>query len=580
MLRLIRPLSAAAFLCISISIARAENVPERLLPDTTQVYYRFDGLQSHREAFAKTAMGRTLDGEAGEWVGSLIRSFADSLEGFLTSQPVLGDDPPEQIVESIRAEVPEAIQLAARIQKYGVVVGLEVAKFEPIEFQLTVIFPSVGDEPKPFHAAMRLLTSLARLRVREIMVGERTIQTLRDDEIHTAWWIEGKDAIVTVGNAKPNRAVERVTAKDGRLTGHPLFQRLTAFKEFTPTARAFVDSAALVKVLRARDDESAKVIDELGLAGLKDIAYWNGCDGEAGKYVIEMTMPEPRKGLLALFRKQPFRLTDLPALPEDLDTLAASNIDPAATFDTLFTLTESIVKILDPDREKTVRAAVDAADILLGFDLRKDLLGSLQAPLVRYNASSDGPLFYGQVIGVKVKDVKVVREKMAKLWEKLGELPDATVSFHTKKYRGIELTMVKTNERGSPFLPTIAVTDGWLVASLFPQPIQAFILREQREASVWKPSEEVKRTFEKHTGDIVGVTMSDLRGTLQQLLSWAPLIVQALSRRGDETGIGIEIEQIPPAATFVRHLFADVGVSTDDGEKLRMVYRAAWWLPW
>src|SRR5581483_5501425 len=48
-------------------VVRAQE-PEQLLPATTQVYLRWDGVEAHRAAYEKTALGKMMKGDTGEFV--------------------------------------------------------------------------------------------------------------------------------------------------------------------------------------------------------------------------------------------------------------------------------------------------------------------------------------------------------------------------------------------------------------------------------------------------------------------------------------------------------------------------------
>ena len=65
---------------------------------------------------------------------------------------------------------------------------------------------------------------------------------------------------------------------------------------------------------------------------------------------------------------------------------------------------EDVVKLVAPDDLPRVREFTKQADLALGIDLRKDLLGALGDKVVQYNSPSEGPLNLGQTF---VTDVRV-----------------------------------------------------------------------------------------------------------------------------------------------------------------------------
>src|ERR1700730_686384 len=52
-------------------VASAQNVPERLLPGGSQIYLRWDGIDKHRAAFDKTALGKMLKEDTGKFLSAL-----------------------------------------------------------------------------------------------------------------------------------------------------------------------------------------------------------------------------------------------------------------------------------------------------------------------------------------------------------------------------------------------------------------------------------------------------------------------------------------------------------------------------
>ena len=53
-------LSLVFWFLVCPAVASAQDVPERLLSDQTQVYLRWDGLEAHRAAFDKTALAQIM----------------------------------------------------------------------------------------------------------------------------------------------------------------------------------------------------------------------------------------------------------------------------------------------------------------------------------------------------------------------------------------------------------------------------------------------------------------------------------------------------------------------------------------
>src|SRR5262249_22990590 len=154
-------------------------------------------------------------------------------------------------------------------------------------------------------------------------VGAKVVShlELKGSPVNVAWWVEGKHAVLIATTEKPEAAVKRMTTKSDRLATNPLYKKVTGFKQFETGARAFVDVAGIVQVVKAhkaKGKELGKVIDALGLDGVKSAVFSSGFDAPAERSLVEIDTPGPRKGLLKLFAAKPFSVSEVPPLPEDV----------------------------------------------------------------------------------------------------------------------------------------------------------------------------------------------------------------------------------------------------------------------
>ncbi len=204
------------------------------------------------------------------------------------------------------------------------------------------------------------------------------------------------------------------------LTDSPLFKRIAGFNKFETSARAFVDVAAFVKMGGKRNKEVAKLLDDLGLNGLRSLVMYSGFEGRAERGLIEWDMPGPRKGLLTLLTGKPFKLGDVPPLPPDVVSWTMTNFDAAAFYDTAYRAAEQIVGLVSPDDVPKIKEFTKQANDLLGVDLRKDLLGSLGDQFAYYTSPGDGPFTLGQTVLFKVKDADKLQATLEQIIKSLG----------------------------------------------------------------------------------------------------------------------------------------------------------------
>jgi hypothetical protein len=575
---------AAALLLALAPAARAADEPrpqpggppEQLLPAGTQIYLRWDGLAAHRASYEKTALGQMMKGDTGNFLASVIDQVQEGLGTLLTVEQLLGGVPPEKL-QKLQADAAEAAKLPGVLTERGFVFALEVRALDPPAGQVTLIVPDAGAGSASLAGAVRLGAGLAKAEVKALKVGGRAVEAVQAGPVSLAWWNEGPHAVVTLGTDPPEAAVKALTAGGDRLPSNPLFRRVRDFKGFETGARAFVDVAAFVKLAGGRGPEVQKLLDELGLTGVRSLVAYTGFDGEAERGLAEWDIPGPRKGLLTLLEGKPFRLEDVPPLPPDVVSWSVTNFDAGAFYDTAYRAAQQVAGLVDPDQVAAVKAFPLAANTALGVDLRKDLMASLGDKVVFYSSPSEGPLTLGQTVLFKVKDPERLLDTLDQVAKALGKLSATEVAVRKKKIHGAELHEVIVRQQGFIFVPSYAVHNGWLAVGFFPQAVKGFVQRSAGELPCWKPSERVRQSLKDLPQQFVSISYSDPRPSIRQLLSLAPLIGGAV--RSFNPDLKFEVGSIPNAQAATERLFPNLSVTTDDGKTLRLETRSSLTLP-
>lgn len=556
--------------------ARAQQAAEDLMPAGAQVYMRWDGIEAHRAAYEKTALGKTMQGDTGKFVTNLFTQMQESLGGLLTVQQLLGGVPPEQL-QKLQADAAQAPKLLSLLGQHGVVLAVEVRRLEPPDGQITLILPDAGTKAAPLFATLRLAAGMAGIEVKEKKIGDRMVSHLDLGMAQAAWWVEGKHAVIVAGTESPEAAVKRTTGNGPKLSGSPLFKRVQGFKQFETGARAYVDVAALVQIARTRDKDVARLIDDLGLDGLRSLVFYSGFEGLAERSLAELDIPGPRKGALRLLAGKPFKMADVPPLPPDAVSWSMTNFDAAIAYDIGIQATEGVVRLVSPESLPQFKDALKQIDTVLGIDLRKDLLAALGDQLVQYSSPAEGPLSLGQTFVIKVKDGKKALAAIDQAIKGLANTTGTDVSVKRKTYRGVELHEVHFQQQGFFFLPTYALYKDWLVVSYFPQPVQGFVLRASGELPGWKPDERLQTSLGQLPREFISISVSDPVPSVKQVLSLAPLVGGLI--RGFAPDVKFDVGSLPNAHEATRHLFPNATVVTDDGKTLRLETRASLALP-
>ena len=572
---MLRRIGMVVLLFLVPAVGRAADPPEQLLPATTQVYLRWDGIEAHRAAYEKSALGKTFQGDTGKFVAGVFNQLQDLLGGAVVTELLRGT-PPEEL-QKIQADAAKAPGLVPALGKHGLILAVEVRGIDPPDAQVTLIVPDVGDEADSFRAALRLAASLTQQQIKQETIEGRTVYRPAKAPVPIAWWVEGKHLVFTGGTTPPEALIKRLGDKEDRLTDAPLFKRVTGFKDFETGTRAFVDLAGLAKVAGGRNKDVARLFADLGGDAVKSAVLYSGFDGPVEHGLMELDFSGPRKGLLRLLDSKPFRLADVPPLPADTAGWTMTNFDAAVTYDEGVRAVEAVVGLLSPNDLPKVKEHLKGLDDILGINLRQDLLAALGDQFVQCSSATDGPLFFGNTYLIRVKDPEKLQTALEQAVKGIAKQTGRDISTRKQTYHGVTLHEVRVRQPGFIFVPTYAVHKGWLVLAYYPQPVQGFILRANGELPAWKPDGHTREALARLPQEFTTISVSDPRPTIKQVLALAPLVGAAVD--SSVPGANFDVGLLPNGHEATRHLFPNVTVVTTDKDTLRLESRASLALP-
>jgi hypothetical protein len=562
------------------AVSRAANdtdAPEQLLSANSQIYIRWDGIESHRAAYDKTAIGKMMKGDTGVFVTGVFGQVQESIGSLLTVNQLLTGTPPDKL-QKLQKHATESGKLVPLLAEHGFILAVEARGIEPPDGQITIILPNAGAKSAPLLGALHLIAGLNKLELKELKVGDTTVSTIIVGPVHVTFWVQGKHAVLTIGTDDAEKTVKTMTTGNhARLTSTELFKRVQGYDKFETSARAYVDVAAITKLANTRGKDVEALLTELGVDNLKSIVFYSGFEGAAERSVLEMEIPGPRKGLLTLLGGKPFKLGDVPPMPPDVSSWSMTNLDAAKFYDVLVPAAERIAGMIAPDGGENVKGFTKKIDEFLGIDLRKDLLGSLDNQLVQYTSPSEGPINFGQTYLFKVKDQKKLEEALEQAIKGLSKLTTTEVKNKKRIYKGVEVHEIHFGQQSFPVVPTYAIHEGWLVVGYYPPAVHGYIGRAKKEMAAWKPGPKAEETFKLMPQEFVSVSYSDPRPSIKTLLSIAPIIASTVNSFSPE--FNLDVGTLPNAQEATRHLFPNISVTTDDGKCLRVETRASLALP-
>ena len=551
--------------------------PETLLAENSVFYFRFDGLETHRQAYEATALSQVFQGDAGQFLNHVVKLAQDALGSNTVKEKLLQGQPPDQIVklQGIASRIPA---MQSYLGKHGVMVGLEISGFLPPRVQATLVFPGggAGENREALVAGLQLLALLNDLKVEESTLEGRAISTFKmlGDTVQINWWSEGDHLVCTIGTEKPAHTLTLVTGDKPRanLTTNPLFQELKKFDRYETIARGFIDVERLVKLGRAvalvtnpLGSLKNPYIDGTGLGNIKSVNLYLGFAGKFQRSTLAINLTGERQGLMRIFNAGgPVAVDQLPALPPDASSATVIHLELASIYDEVRKLAEA----LNPKEKEQVADAFRKLDLALGVDIRGELLGQLEPTIIIYNSPGEAMLGLGPGVAIKVKNPEKFKETLDIVTKSLLSVVDQDVRIDKRVYQGVETHTIRAERRGFPFAFTFALHKDWLVMGPYPHTVQGFVMRTSGKYATWKPSPQFTQVLAEIQKDpknkLIVAGESDPRATLKMLASFSPFFLAITDNVGGE----FDATLLPNFQTVTEPLFPNVTAVIDRGDAL------------
>jgi hypothetical protein len=563
---------------------------ENLLSAESAIYFRYDGYEPHKNAYERTALGKAMKDDLGEFLEYLAFFLVDNIA------PLLPEKNPGDL-QKLTGGWKHLLEYGWR---HGLAAGVEINRVPagvgalplaalpfldvPARVRLTVVFPE-GGAGKNMDALLPLLNVLAGEVGRP--AGARIIHERTDNDFRAAWWQEGRHVVLVLGNDAIDGPLAVADGRRPTLAASPMLRNLTSFKDYETDIRGFVNVRKLVDLVRGPSDNPSKlamaadwlargvVLNQLGLTSVSGLSFHLGFERQYQRSTVVLEVVEPaRRGGLARLITAPVRFEPaaLPPLPPDAASVRVGHVD----WRTIHDLTRPIAWLLNLQYGLEKAKSPEATALWdLGVDIPKEILPYLDSTWVLYNSLSEGPFFLGQGVALKVKDEKKLAEGLDKLMRGLADKTGGSIKKQT--YRGVDMTLYSLPIPGLPVAPTLTIHKGWLVVGALPQPVKGYILRSEGKHKVWEPPALVAEALAKNKrqSKLAAVTVTDPRPTVAVGLSLLP----ALARSLGATGVELDVAKIPNAQAVTEWQFPGVTLLYDDGRALRWETHSAFEVP-
>ena len=581
MRRFLIPVSAACLLWIGLLSAWTPSAaaairPESLLAHDSVIYLRFDGFDPNRQAYDKTVLSKAMKEDLGPLVDYLTKAVVNALGPDVVAEKLLDGTAPEDLIH-LQASAKQLPVLLDYLNAHGVLFGLEVVPGIAIpDVQATLVFPEGGKDSfrKAVFGSIRLLAIHNRSRVSVSKnSGREVLQFTIGRPVQLRCWQEGPHMVCTIGTMDIKHTI--ALAEGGKrksLLASPRLHQLEEFKSYPTYAHGFVDFRHALAVTRTIVPPSGKVIDQMGVGGLDQIAFHLGYEDKYQRSTITLNTRQRKGALKLLSTTSAVRWDQLPALPPDTTTVLAGRVELGTVMKTARQTIEDVIQVVEPSELDDFRRGVKELNGFFGIDFQRDLLDALGPTTLIYTSPGEGPFIFGAGAVFEAKDPKKLDKTLRTLVRTLKNIDGQPVSVRRSAFHGTPVYTLHVEGGEFPFTPAAAVHDGWLVVGMFPQIIQGFILRQEGKISTLKPSPLLRETMRKHAAGegtrIVGFSQSDPRPTVKQLLSIAPLVGSLV--RGNVAALkDFDVGLIPNGQSLTEKLSPNVGLVIDDGRSLR-----------
>lgn len=287
---------------------------------------------------------------------------------------------------------------------------------------------------------------------------------------------DGQDVAMLIGYD----ADESPLSAGGGLVGAASFA--SAVKQVQPTAAAcaFVDVEKLFELIDTVVTEHAdpeqqgmyqKVVDALGVRGLKHAIFTSGFDGKDWMGRSFVAAPAPRSGLLAMLDGPDLSDDLLRTIPFDAEIAAAGSFDAAK----LITELRSIAGKVDPQYQTFFDQGLGAVQMAIGTNLQTGVLEPLGSHWVGYSASGvSGGGLAGLVLINKADNAEQAKRGLMSL--SLFASNSAGIALRDQEIT-IQGRQVKVGDLAINYVAVPLVTPCWSVSGdyamfgLYPQSI-------------------------------------------------------------------------------------------------------------
>jgi hypothetical protein len=574
------------FLCLAFAVGgiygqpRPVKVgPEALLPESSLIYVRYDGMKAHSATFDKTAAHDAL------YKSQLIPVITQAIRGLAAQAP-----------PDAQAQVGSAAEILLNTVDQGISVGITIdmdGKGPPSPWGTIVLHGAGKLEPKIAKALAAAFEGEANFKSGK--VGGKTVTSGRvgDSPVEVGWWVEGDHLVAAFGLNAVQNGVAVATGKRPNVSASEAYKKYSKATGFESVTTAWFDLGTLRGMFGSvpiptpgveNPKTVADAVETLGLGGVGLLVYQGGIKDRSLWTEVQIEATGEKKGLLTLSNGSPITLADLPPLPADCSAFAAGSSDWGKSFVDLISMAKGIEEFI-PEREQWgTEQVLEMIQQQLGVNFQDELFESLGPVSCLYYDGQLPLLMDGAVAVSSVKDAEKLEKTIDRLLGIVKQAAQGEVDVRQVKKGGEVISVVEIKQAGW-IVPTFCVTDKWFIVAATPQPVEAFLLRVSGKLPSWKPTPEILAGLKELPKDVSSISMRDPRSSVKFAVSLAPFAAGMLktglaqARRFSGNDIPAEfplsIADLPPAEVVSQPLFPNLSVTQSTESGIKFINRSS-----
>ncbi len=537
---------------------------ETLLPSSSFLVITYDGMNAHMPAVRETAAWKALE-ETGLTarildLGQMFVSAASEENGVLA----------REAIEHLRAN---GLSVAGSTSGSG----------EGLAPYAMVVLHGAGKFIESLQPMIQQIAAREGLEVLEKTADGRVIAFMQSGipDVEVSWWNESGHLVIGFGVRASEQIIATATGATENITKNVRWNQLRTSSKYTVDALGWLDTERLLNqfgdislpptpsgdVMTVRD-----LATVFGVHNIRDLTMQSGYRGAETWSDNRVNADGPLTGLAAILQQRTLALNELPPLPKTTTSFAAAAFDFDGSVENVLTIVRTMMKKTQPEAEKDLDNELAAFKELYGSDPDGPLTSGLGDVWCIFAdpAALPIPIGISPVAAVSVKDRNLLASgigKLIDLVERKARVENFTIRRSSKDGRDYYSLSVP----GLPVVPTLMITEKWLVASVTPGSAQSFAQREAGKLAAWKPNEEITNALKELPQEFSSITISDPAPGYQQILQFAPMGLTLLEQNVVPNLGGVEmpfgVEDLPAAELVTAPMFPNIAVSylTENG---------------